>query len=100
MIPSIFVLVELILFIHYKARTKFNSPIDSLQSAKQLLQVNTLQDYPRMIKKISQTDLKNFWMDEIQHFKKKALISLYPFHLHSSKSIQLIMFVISYNDIL
>ena len=42
--------------------------------AKQLLQVNTLKDYPHMIKKISQTDLKNFWVNEIQHFKKEALI--------------------------
>ena len=57
----------------YKARAKFESPIDSLQAAKQLLQVDLLKDFPRMIIELSTNDLHDFWMQQIQILKGKVV---------------------------
>ncbi|MDO8498735.1 MAG: nucleotidyl transferase AbiEii/AbiGii toxin family protein [bacterium] len=56
-----------------KARIKFDTPIDPLQLAQQLLQVDELKDYPRMLIDQPYSDLEKFWLSEVTKLKSKAI---------------------------
>ena len=56
-----------------KARNKFDTHIDPLQMAQQLLEANQLKDYPRMIKEIKSEEWIGFWEKEALALKDKVL---------------------------
>jgi len=57
-----------------KARIKFDTHIDPLQLAQQLLEVSTVKDYPRMIIPVRPEEWINFWKKEVSQLKKEILI--------------------------
>jgi predicted nucleotidyltransferase component of viral defense system len=56
-----------------KSRIKFDTCIDPLQLAQQLLKVTELADNPRMIAAYSRKEMMHFWNDEILKLKGEAL---------------------------
>ena len=56
-----------------KARAKFDTPIDPIQMAKQLLEADKLMDYPNMIEKLEPKIWQDFWKDEADKLKFEAL---------------------------
>ncbi|MFH1947016.1 MAG: nucleotidyl transferase AbiEii/AbiGii toxin family protein [Candidatus Magasanikbacteria bacterium] len=56
-----------------KAQIKFDWHVDILQLGAQFLQVKEVKDYPQMIKKIKQSDLEKFFLNEAKNFKNKVL---------------------------
>jgi len=56
-----------------KARIKFDTHIDPLQLAQQLLQVTELQDYPRMVIDLRVEEWQNYWMKEVKRLKEEVL---------------------------
>lgn len=57
-----------------KARAKFDTHIDPLQMAKQLLEVDRLEDYPKMIVQLEPETWQNFWKQEADKLKTEVLI--------------------------
>ncbi len=57
-----------------KARAKFDTHIDPLQMAKQLLEVDSLEDFPRMIKKLPHNEWREFWKNEAAAIKSEVLV--------------------------
>lgn len=56
-----------------QARIKFDTHIDALQLAQQLLQINKLRDYPRLIIPLKQNVWQSFWQNEASKLKNEAL---------------------------
>lgn len=56
-----------------KARIKFDTHIDPLQLAQQIMKVNELEDNPRMIADYSKKEMVNFWNNEVLKLKKETL---------------------------
>src|SRR3989344_290805 len=56
-----------------KARMKFDTHIDSLQMASQLLKVKDLKDYPHMIGKMHFNELEEFWISQAASLKTEVL---------------------------
>lgn len=56
-----------------KARVKFDSPLDPLQLAQQLLAVETLEDLPRMLISLEQKEWQTFWRNEAGKLKDEVL---------------------------
>lgn len=54
-----------------QAKAKFDWHIDPIQLGSRLLLAGELTDYPRMIKKISDEEWKEFFLKEAQKLKKK-----------------------------
>ena len=57
-----------------KARIKFDTHIESLQMAQQLLEVDHLEDFPRMIGKLDNKEWQDFWKNEVAKIKSEVLI--------------------------
>lgn len=56
-----------------KARLKFDTHIDSLQLAQQLLKCMTLKDYPKLIIKLEHKKWQKFWLNEAKKLKEDIL---------------------------
>lgn len=56
-----------------QARAKFDTHMDPLQMAKQLLEVDQLEDFPRMITPLTSSDWQTFWKKEADKLKAEAL---------------------------
>lgn len=56
-----------------KARLKFDTHIDSLQLAQQLLKCMTLKDYPKLIIKLEPKKWQKFWLNEAKKLKEDIL---------------------------
>lgn len=56
-----------------QARTKFDTHMDPLQMAKQLLEVDQLEDFPRMITPLDPKVWQTFWKQETDKLKSEAL---------------------------
>jgi predicted nucleotidyltransferase component of viral defense system len=56
-----------------KARTKFDTHMDPLQMAKQLLDVDQLEDFPRMIVSLKVNVWQDFWKLEAEKLKTEVL---------------------------
>lgn len=56
-----------------KARIKFDTHIDPIQLAQQLLKVTELFDYPKMILDIQPNTWQDFWLTEVSKLKETAL---------------------------
>ena len=56
-----------------KARVKFDTPIDPLQMAQQILEVSNLEDYPRMVTPLEPKVWQDFWKQEAVKLKDEAL---------------------------
>ena len=56
-----------------KARIKFDTHIEPLQMAQQLLEVDRLEDFPRMIKKLPHKEWREFWINEAAAIKSEVL---------------------------
>ncbi|MFA6569810.1 MAG: nucleotidyl transferase AbiEii/AbiGii toxin family protein [Bacteroidota bacterium] len=56
-----------------KARMKFDTHIDPLQMAQQLLEVDHLEDFPRMIAKLDSKEWHEFWKKEAGKLKDEVL---------------------------
>ncbi len=54
-----------------KAKVKFDWHIDPIQLGSRLLIAKELKDYPRMLKKISHQEWKNFFVNEAKKLKKE-----------------------------
>ncbi len=57
-----------------KARMKFDTHIEPLQMAQQLLEVDKLEDFPRMIIKLDNQVWQEFWKQEAEKIKSEVLI--------------------------
>jgi len=57
-----------------KARSKFETHMDPLQMAKQLLEVDIVADYPRMILSLEPTVWQDFWRQEASKLKDEVLV--------------------------
>ncbi|MFH0750037.1 MAG: nucleotidyl transferase AbiEii/AbiGii toxin family protein [Candidatus Gottesmanbacteria bacterium] len=57
-----------------KARIKFDTHIEPLQMAQQLLEVEHLEDFPRMIIELDHKELQEFWKKEAAKIKSEVLI--------------------------
>ena len=57
-----------------KAKVKFDWHIDPLQLGTQFVKVKEAKDYPRMIKKISDSEWQTFFIDEAKKLKEKVVI--------------------------
>lgn len=55
------------------ARMKFDTHIDPLQMAQQLLEINNLEDFPKMIVKLDPKEWQEFWKQEADKLKSEAL---------------------------
>ena len=55
------------------ARMKFDTHIDPLQMAQQLLEVDHLEDFPQMIVKLDPKEWQEFWKQEASRLKSEAL---------------------------
>ena len=53
-----------------KAKIKFDWHIDPLQLGSQLLQVKTVKDYPRLLKKIDRKKWQDFFLKEAKNIEK------------------------------
>lgn len=56
-----------------KARMKFDTNIDPLQMAQQLLEVDHLEDFPRMIVRLDPKEWQEFWKKEADGLKSEVL---------------------------
>lgn len=56
-----------------KAKAKFDSHIDPIQMAQQLLKVTEVEDEPTMLIPLSDQEWKGFWLQEAQDLKEEAL---------------------------
>lgn len=56
-----------------KARMKFDTHIEPLQMAQQLLEVDHLEDFPRMIVKLDNQVWQEFWKQEAAKIKSEVL---------------------------
>ncbi len=56
-----------------KTRVKFDTHIDPLQLAQQIIKVNELKDNPRMISDYSKEEMLEFWNGEVLKLKKQTL---------------------------
>jgi hypothetical protein len=56
-----------------KARMKFDTHIEPLQMAQQLLEVDHLEDFPRMIVKLDKKVWQEFWRQEAAKIKSEVL---------------------------
>ena len=56
-----------------QARAKFDTHMDPLQMAKQLLEVDQLEDFPRMITPLAFSDWQTYWKKEADKLKAEAL---------------------------
>ena len=56
-----------------KARAKFDTHIDPLQMAKQLLEVDRLEDFPKMIVQLESKTWRDFWKQEADKLKTEVL---------------------------
>lgn len=56
-----------------KARIKFDWHIDPLQLGTQFIKSREVKDYPRMIKKISNEEWQNFFIEEAKKLKKEII---------------------------
>lgn len=56
-----------------KARAKFDTPIDPLQLAQQLLEAKNVKDYPRMIAPLEPIEWISFWEREANKLKEEIL---------------------------
>lgn len=56
-----------------KARMKFDTHIEPLQMAQQLLEVDHLEDFPRMIVKLDNQVWQEFWKQEATKIKSEVL---------------------------
>lgn len=56
-----------------QARAKFDTHMDPLQMAKQLLEVDQLEDFPRMITPLEPKVWQTFWKQEADKLKSEAL---------------------------
>ncbi len=56
-----------------KARMKFETHIDPLQMAQQLLEADHLEDFPRMIVPLAPKEWRDFWKQEADKLKSEAL---------------------------
>ena len=52
-----------------KSFEKFEMKVDNLQLGENLLQVKTLGDMPKMIKKVDLTQVQDFFIGETEHLK-------------------------------
>lgn len=57
-----------------KARVKFDTHIDPLQMAKQLLEADKLEDFPRMITTLDPRDWQSFWKQEADKLKSEVFV--------------------------
>ena len=57
-----------------KARAKFDTHIDPLQMAKQLLEADKLEDFPRMITPFDPRVWQSFWKQEADKLKGEVLV--------------------------
>lgn len=56
-----------------QARAKFDTAVDALHIAQQLLAVSTVKDYPRMIIPFDFKECEAFWLQEAQNLKNDIL---------------------------
>ena len=56
-----------------QARVKFDTAVDALHIAQQLLTVSELKDYPRMLIAFDFEKCEDFWIKEAQKLKKYIL---------------------------
>jgi len=56
------------------ARAKFDTPVDPIQMAKQLLEVDQLEDFPRMIVPLEPKIWRDFWKQEAEKLKTEVLM--------------------------
>ena len=56
-----------------QARAKFDWHIDPLQLGTQFIKAEEAKDYPRMIRETTDTDWKNFFLEEAKKFKPDIL---------------------------
>jgi predicted nucleotidyltransferase component of viral defense system len=56
-----------------KAQVKFDTYIDPIQLSSQFVKVETLKDYPNMIKKINEKEWQGFFMKEAKKFAESKL---------------------------
>jgi len=57
-----------------KATMKFDTHIDPLQMAQQLLEADHLEDFPRMIVPLKPKEWRDFWKQEADKLKSEALL--------------------------
>ena len=57
-----------------KARSKFETHMDPLQMAKQLLEADIVVDYPRMLLPLEPKIWQDFWKQEAAKLKNEALV--------------------------
>lgn len=58
-----------------QAKVKFDWHIDSIQLGSRLLLAGDVADYPRMLKKISHQEWRNFFIEEAKKLKRKIFTS-------------------------
>lgn len=58
-----------------KARIKFDTNMDPLQMALQLLKVDNLEDFPKMIEQLDPGVWRSFWEEEASKLKNEVLIT-------------------------
>ena len=56
-----------------KARAKFDYPIDLLQLGTQFVRATTIEDFPKMLVKLSPSEWQNFFMVEAKKFSRDIL---------------------------
>jgi predicted nucleotidyltransferase component of viral defense system len=56
-----------------KARIKFDTPIDPLQLAQQLMEVKNLKDFPKMITPLKEEVWQDFWIKQAMLLKSEVL---------------------------
>jgi predicted nucleotidyltransferase component of viral defense system len=56
-----------------KARAKFDTHVDPIQMAKQLLEVDELEDFPRMIVPLEPNVWRDFWKQQAKKLKTEVL---------------------------
>ena len=56
-----------------KARIKFDTHIDPLRLAQQLLKAREVKDYPRMLIDLENDEWKDFWIKQAMNLKKEVL---------------------------
>ncbi len=57
-----------------KARAKFDTPVDPIQMAQQLLESANLEDFPRMLIPLQPTVWREFWKHEALNLRNEAVI--------------------------
>lgn len=57
-----------------KARAKFDTHMDPLQMTQQLLEVDQLEDFPRMIVPLEPKEWRDFWKQEADNLKDEVFL--------------------------